>query len=1305
MDNTPHNTPTKTEGTVPLVAEVYNCQGICDDKTRADVFSWLKSRKKSDITILTETKCHLPNKQRDKWREEWSLDDPEKDSYWSLGTQNSKGVAILIHEKFKKRDAKIVHVLEDPNGRYIKMIIEIEGITYRILGIYAPNNKNQIDFFTGLHTLIKNDPYDVETLMGGDYNCTPDTVLDRINCISNQNDKGQVALRHLCKSLDLEDIWRIRNPNQRDFTWFGPNNKASRIDYWLISASLNGQVNKIESHYFPFSDHHGVKIEIRTKEIQHGKGVWKMNAEHLFNDKYKQEITQLWNAWKQKKNDFLNISQWWDIGKKKIKTFSRNFAIEQSIKNKSRLEELEYEISYLRNSMSNKDRLIELQTQHKEILDKATEGMKIRSRLQWWEEGENSTKFFHGIEKKNGKNKTWEKILTPDGQLVYGTQNVQKEQVNFYKDLFSSQRTSPNKSFFLSNPDPQLSQQSQQNLERLITKDEIANAIKKMPNNKSPGEDGIIIEFYKMFWDLIGDDIHEVFLFGLENEELSYSQYLAVIVLLYKKGARENIKNWRPISLLNVDYKILSKVLAERLKEVLPEIIHQDQKGCVKGRFIGDNIRLLEDIIFEIENNGLDSIILLQDQEKAFDRVEWEWLFATLKYFGFGETFIGWLMTLYKNSQSSIITNGHQSAYFDITRGIRQGDSLSALLYIIQLEPLAQKIRKSTSFDGIKIKLNQMNNYELELKGCQYVDDCNTFLKDKKCIKDFTKILAEYERVSGSKINFDKTKALAVNNLPGSPTEKIDGIELIKGPEKALGIPIGAGSENNSQLWTGLISKVKAKLDFWRLRGLSLQGKTHVIRSIGVSKLLYALEMKTISDEHIKTITDLFWSFLWNGKNVRFSKDICYLPRNMGGLNLVNVKIIEKVKRINCVIRFLKDETRQPWTLMMENHLRCLDKRFSVSLFALKVTDASDLVKTTNIPKFYQECLIYFQELLGIARVNLQEEFIWCNKRYRFNNKPISFPHWSSKGIIRPSQLYTDGELNPNAIFNRLTIRAGFLFEFQTIKRIFPERSDNFIINGNNLENATKKDILDFIIQVPGKESKCISKLTSKDIYNIFLHEKAPPNLSKVYWNTHVFHGQEFDWSIWYLYNFQNVLLPRKCSDFLWKQFYGLLRTESTLKRWGVSNGICRCCNIVGTFENVEHLLINCQYRAKVWVLVQNVLRAVFGPTISISRLEILTGYFKEDLDRSACLVINMIIGMTKHSIWLSRNLIKKENKVIRFQEFYLRIKHYILSHVQLLLLSSQTENNIKTLLAEVKLSLNDIFINNLNEANINDIV
>ena len=130
-----------------------------------------------------------------------------------------------------------------------------------------------------------------------------------------------------------------------------------------------------------------------------------------------------------------------------------------------------------------------------------------------------------------------------------------------------------------------------------------------LKNEKSPGPDGIIPIFYKLYWEYIKDDLYEVFEFSYEAEELSYSQYLALIILLYKKGIREDIRNWRPISLSNCDIKILTKAFAERLRVVLPHIIDVDPTGCVKGRRIGHSIRLINDVFDEysclIQGSGI----------------------------------------------------------------------------------------------------------------------------------------------------------------------------------------------------------------------------------------------------------------------------------------------------------------------------------------------------------------------------------------------------------------------------------------------------------------------------------------------------------------------------------------------------------------------------------------------------------------------------------------------------------------------------------------------------------------------------
>ena len=136
--------------------------------------------------------------------------------------------------------------------------------------------------------------------------------------------------------------------------------------------------------------------------------------------------------------------------------------------------------------------------------------------------------------------------------------------------------------------DQQLNEESKSRLEEDITIIELSKALLKMNDNKSPGQDGICIEFYKLYWKDIKCNFYEIVRQGLDNHRLSHSSYLAIIKLLYKKECRSDIRNWRPISLLNTDFKILSKALAERIKIVLPEIINTDQRGCIKGRYIGE---------------------------------------------------------------------------------------------------------------------------------------------------------------------------------------------------------------------------------------------------------------------------------------------------------------------------------------------------------------------------------------------------------------------------------------------------------------------------------------------------------------------------------------------------------------------------------------------------------------------------------------------------------------------------------------------------------------------------------------------
>ena len=185
---------------------------------------------------------------------------------------------------------------------------------------------------------------------------------------------------------------------------------------------------------------------------------------------------------------------------------------------------------------------------------------------------------------------------------------------------------------------------------------------------------------------------------------MSCSQKQVVITLLEKSGKdRALLENWRPLSLVNVDTKIMSKVIEARVRNVLRSIIHYNQTGYVKDRFIGEAIRSIFDIKDFTAKENIPGLLLFIDFQKAFDSVEWEFLIESLKKFNFGRDFLQWVKTFYNNIQSCVINNGVSSNFFTLERGVRQGHPLSPYLFIIAVETLAIAIRQKETVKGITL--------------------------------------------------------------------------------------------------------------------------------------------------------------------------------------------------------------------------------------------------------------------------------------------------------------------------------------------------------------------------------------------------------------------------------------------------------------------------------------------------------------------------------------------------------------------------------------------------------------------------
>lgn len=271
------------------------------------------------------------------------------------------------------------------------------------------------------------------------------------------------------------------------------------------------------------------------------------------------------------------------------------------------------------------EKLSRCKTELEELYDIKTEGARIRASVKWFEKGETSSKYFHNLEKHRLSQKTWSSVKTKDGKIAEGIDVILECQREFYTDLYKDvdiDRQGAEQILNNVQVKDKLVESKVEACEASIQYKEVEEVVKALRSECSTGIDGISNEFYKRYWHLIGRDFVEVITEIEQTGQLASMQNLGVITLLYKAGDRNELSNWRPITVLNTDYKIIEKVLSNRIKPILNRVIQNDQKAYRKGRQIGENVRLNEDVITYCENYDKPGAILYIDQSKAFDRVK-----------------------------------------------------------------------------------------------------------------------------------------------------------------------------------------------------------------------------------------------------------------------------------------------------------------------------------------------------------------------------------------------------------------------------------------------------------------------------------------------------------------------------------------------------------------------------------------------------------------------------------------------------------------------------------------------------------
>ena len=712
-------------------------------------------------------------------------------------------------------------------------------------------------------------------------------------------------------------------------------------------------ITKVETLPCTCSDHDFVMLNLKNQGnicgVSYGKSYWKFNDDLLNDEKFCSAFEFFWKLIV--RTDDMNLSCW-DKLKNNIKLFCIDYS---KTRNKNLYGELkslktQYNLLDLKN-ISDLKLVDEIKTRVKEIETSLLSGSIIRSKVQDLDTNENPTSYFFQREMSLSKSKTV-KSVTCNNTSYTKSEDILSCFTSFYKNLYENESVDPAlNNLFLDNL-PKVNNADNLFLEKPIEKSEIFQVLKAMQPNKSPGSDGLSSSFYLKFFHLIGDTLCKIINKAYAKGELSLSQKLSYITLICKDESwADEMKCYRPISLLNIDYKIISKVIATRLGKILPKIIGFDQTSAIKGRSIFDNLHLIRNVIDYVDQKDLSACFICVDQEKAFDRVSWSYMFDTLNAFGFSENFIKWVKLLYTDISSSVIVNNHISDTFEIKRGVRQGCSLSPLLYVICFEPFANKVRNLDNIKGLK-----MPGTGQELKQTLYADDGTAILTSELSIHNFFHLIKLFGRVSGSKVNYDKTRGMFLGKWKNRSDHPF-GISWVK-CHKILGYYFGY--ENCAdETWSKVFLKFDNTLNLWRTRRLFLKGKSTVLNSLGLSKVLYYATAAELPPHYETLLQRSAFRFIWNSKYEPVSRKTLYLEFLKGGLNIPNFRLKCEALYL-CHLQKLICNHNANWTYFARYWIGLQLRKYNSSLFS------NSMPHCEHVPSFYKTCLTSFKKLINV---------------------------------------------------------------------------------------------------------------------------------------------------------------------------------------------------------------------------------------------------------------------------------------------------------------------------------------------------
>ncbi|XP_062396829.1 LINE-1 retrotransposable element ORF2 protein isoform X1 [Sardina pilchardus] len=924
----------------------------------------------------------------------------------SNGFKHNRGVAILISGRVTYEHLSII---KDREGRFILIKGKVNGNYFTLYNVYIPPGSNS-DFHQKIIDRAVIESQGI-LLCGGDFNITLNPSLDSSNTRTSQPKKLTKKITSIISEVGLVDVWRFYNPSIRDYTHFSsPHSSYSRIDYFLLFGRDVCRVQSCRIGSIDLSDHCPVYLTL-TDDRRIKPGYWRLNSSILNKDRIEQFSKDITDYLTDNDNDEVSPPTLWDACKavmrgKVIATTS--FLKKQRIKRLSDLQldlkkvELEHKQSFTPGSDVE---MKKLRNQINEILGQEIQKKLIYTKQKYYEGGGKYSKLLaYKLKKQEADNTIYKIRDSATKNILQETEEIKNCFKDYYEKLYSQPQVHDDdklESMLRTLDLPTVSDDQNSALKLPISEGELASAITRLKTSKSPGADGFTSEWYKGLREALTPILLKTFNWVFKKGEIPNSWREATISVIPKGGKDKlNCSNYRPISVLNIDYKIFASIIAKRLEKVLPTIINIDQTGFVMTRQTHDNIRRSLQIIRHINQNKIEAMLISIDAQKAFDSVRWKFLFKVMEKFGFNKQLIESLEALYTKPEARLKINGELSDSFQLERSTRQGCPLSPLLFAIFIEPLAQCIRQNNLITGVTLEAG-------EQKLALFADDILIYLTNPTdSLPNLMSILEEYGSYSGYSVNKQKTQVLNFHYDPPHYLRSRYQLDWDKKCIKYLGIFLPLDLSTLQEINYGPLKKViMDDINRWSLIPyLSIYSRIDSIKMNILPRLLYIFQTIPIEKpEHYFMEWDkLLARFIWAGKKPRVRFKTLKLSKDRGGLALPCLLDYYKAAQLRFLVGWCTPSYRSRW-----KEIECtMGGRYPMSML---IGDCSLIDQITDPDNPWISCSLRIWD--NITKRHHLRDKMGILKWFAYDSDFIpsiydkQFLVWNSKGLSTYSSL------------------------------------------------------------------------------------------------------------------------------------------------------------------------------------------------------------------------------------------------------------------------------------------------------------